>query len=205
MTFRSTLLAAAALIGMTAAASAAPITAGSSIDLNGYLQANGGATLASATSLDFVTGSGGPASVGTAGTLSSYSSGTGAFAGATCNGGSCGSIKDIASFRTGAQTITNFLTLSGGSNASAINFTLSNISDIGRSNANFLTFTATGTITYDGFDPTAGTFFFSAQGDRITSFSGTTLAVATPTPEPASLAILGGSLAVLGLVRRRKA
>ena len=203
MNLRTTLMAAVASVGLVAAANAAPITAGSSIDLNGYVQANGASTLNMATSLDFVTGSGGAASVGTAGTLSSYSSGTGAFAGITCSTGSCGAIKDIASLAVGAQSITTFLSLTGGSNASAITFNLSNITGINRTNTNFLSFTASGTLTYDGFDPTPGVFFFSAQGNRITSFSGTTLSVATP--EPASLAILGGSLAALGLIRRRKA
>lgn len=203
MTLRATLLAAAAVIGMATAATAAPISAGSSIDMNGYLQASGGTTLAMATSLDFVSGSGGAASPGVAGTLSSYSSGTGVFAGITCTGGNCGSIRDITNLSSGAQTITNFLSLTGGNNASPINFTLTSIGAIGRGDANFLTFTALGTITYDGFDPTPGQFLFSAQGSQITSFSGTTLSVATP--EPASLAILGGSLAALGLIRRRKA
>ena len=48
----------------------------------------------------------------------------------------------------------------------------------------------------------ANAAIFTAQGNTITSFSATTLAVATP--EPASLAVLGGSLAAFGLLRRRK-
>ena len=208
MNLRTTLLAAAATIGLMSAANAVPITAGSKIDLNGFVQATGSTTLQAATGLDFTTAAANTAGTGTPGpgVLSSYGGGTGTFAGLTCSTGSCGSIQDIASLVTGAQTITNFVSLSGGTNPNAVNFTLRSIDSIGRGQPNFLTFTASGTITYDGFDATPGTFLFSAQGDRITSFSGTTISAGSvATPEPASLAILSGSLAALGLVRRRKA
>ncbi|RYF16176.1 MAG: PEP-CTERM sorting domain-containing protein [Oxalobacteraceae bacterium] len=66
-------------------------------------------------------------------------------------------------------------------------------------------FLANGFINYSGFDRTAGTFNLTAQGDNITSFSATTLAAATSVPEPSSMAILGASLAAIGLIRRKKA
>jgi hypothetical protein len=200
MKLRTTLLAAVASIGLATAASAAPLT-NSSINLNGFVIGGGGTTLVNSTSLDFTTALGVP-NAGP-GVISSYGTGTGTFASFSCSTGSCGSIQDIASLSIGAQNITNFLSLSGGNNASPINFSLSDITAIGRTSP-FLTFVATGTITYDGFDPTPGSFQFSAQGNQITTFSATTLSTAVPTPEPASLALLGGSLAALGLIRRRK-
>lgn len=202
MKLRTTLLAAAAVVVATGA-HAAMITTPSSINLAGNVIGTGGTNLISSTGLDFTNASG-TASPGVAGTVSSYDTGTGVFAGFICTGGACGSIMDIANLTTGAQSITNFLSLTGGNNTSAINFSLSNITSIGRTSP-FLTFTATGTISYDGYDPTPGQFQFSAQGNQITTFSATTLSTAVATPEPMSLALLGGSLAALGLVRRRKA
>ena len=67
-----------------------------------------------------------------------------------------------------------------------------------------ITFTANGTINYTGFDATAGQFILTAQGNNIVSFSATTLSAATATPEPASLAVLGASLAGLDLIRRKE-
>lgn len=201
MKVRTTLLAAAASIGLITAANAVPLV-NSSINLSGNVIGGGSTTLVNSTSLDF-TGPSGTPTPGVAGVVANYNTGTGTFAGFVCSTGTCGSIQDITSLTVGAQNIANFLSLSGGNNASAINFSLSNITAIGRTSP-FLTFTATGTINYDGFDPTPGQFQFSAQGNVITTFSATTLSTAVATPEPASLAILGGSLAALGLIRRRR-
>lgn len=203
MQLRTTLLAAVASLGLIGAANAAPIVG--QISLAAYVQAIGSVGMSSATGLDFVQGANGSASPGVAGGITSFGAGTGSFAGLGCAdlGGACGSIKDIASFTT-SPAISTFLTLNAGS--STISFDLASFGAVAHDSAtNSISFSATGTIHYTGYDDTAGTFLLTAQGDKITSFSATTLAANTQVPEPASLAILGGSLAALGLVRRKKA
>ncbi len=68
-----------------------------------------------------------------------------------------------------------------------------------------LTVTGNGTLDLTGFDPTPGLFTLTTQGptgSTVVTFSVTSIAVATP--EPASLAILGGALAGLGLFGKRR-
>ena len=66
-------------------------------------------------------------------------------------------------------------------------------------------FTALGTITAAGFDPTDGVMTFSSQsnGRRNVSFSSTT--VPAPVPLPAAGFLLVGALGGLAALRRRKA
>lgn len=202
MNLRTSLLAAVACVTMaSAAANATPVTG--QISLAGYVAAVGSVGMASATGLDFVMGATGTLSPGVAGGLTSFGQGTGSFAGLSCGSaaGGCGSIKDLANFST---PVSSFLTLTTGT-STAISFDLASITAISRDAAtNSLTFSATGTINYTGLDSTAGTFFLTAQGDSLTSFSATTLPAAN-VPEPVSLAILGSALAITGLVRRKKA
>ncbi len=201
MKFRNSLLAVIASFGLAAAANAAPITG--QISLAGYVSAVGSVGMAAATGLNFQTGTG-TADNGTApGGLTSFGGGSGTFAGLTCAnpGGGCGTIKDLASFTT-SPPIASFLTL----NANGISFDLASITDVTRiDGSNSINITANGTVHETGFDNTGGTFFLTAQGDNIVSFSATTLAANTSVPEPASLAILGGGLAAIGLIRRKKA
>jgi hypothetical protein len=199
-----TVLAASAAICVSSSAQAAPLIVGSSIDLAGYVQAIGSTTLNNATGLDFVSGPGGTASPGVAGTVATYGSGTGSLAGFTCSGANCGTISDIVNLVIGAQSITNFFNLTGGNNSFPIAFDLTGINTINRSDPNFLTFSASGNIRYDGFDPTPAIFLFSAQGTTATSFSATTIALSA-VPEPATWAMmLIGLGAIGGTLRRRQ-
>jgi hypothetical protein len=196
------LLAAGAAICAASNANAATIAAGSSIDFTGYLNATGGSNLATATSLDFLSSAGGTATPGVAGVIPNYGTGSGTFAGFSCMTGPCGTIQDIANFRVGAQSIANFFSLTGGNNTSPISFDLASIDSIGTLGANILAFTATGTLRYDGFDATPGTFVFTTQGNTTTSFSATALTAAVPEPATWALMILG--MGAVGFAMRRR-
>ena len=195
------------LLALAAAqpAYAVGLATGSAISTSGSVIASPGAPsdISAATSLDFTTETG-VATPGTPGLLTSYGTGLGSFAGITCNNpAGCGTIQDLLApnFVTGAQSITDFVVLTGGSNPSAIHFDLSSINSITRTIPGFLLFTAGGTIRYDGFDPTPGIFQFSAQGTTITSFSGTVLAAV---PEPATWAMMLLGFGGIGMAMRRR-
>lgn len=210
MNVRNTVIAAAAALGLsTAGAYAVPISG--QISLGGYAQANGSVGMGGATGISFANASGSSVS-GTSGVLTSFGAGSGSFAAlgacsSTTTG--CGSIKNITSFAAiptsgNTPTISSFLTLSNGTGP-VVTFDLNSLTSVTRNQDNLggsLTFTAAGTINYSGFDATAGQFILTAQGNNIVSFSATTLSTAVP--EPMSLALLGGSLAAVGLIRRKK-
>ena len=200
MSLRTSLLTAVAVVTMAATAHAVPVSG--QLSLNGYAQAIGSTGMGAATGISFANAAGTAVS-GSSGTLSSYGAGTGSFAalGNCVLASGCGTIQNIQSFAS-QGALNNFLTLAT-SNGSTVSFDLTSITNVTRPGANQLGFTANGFINYSGFDRTAGTFNLTAQGDNITSFSATTLAANVP--EPASMAILGGSLAAIGLIRRKKA
>ena len=202
MKFKTGLMAAAACVMMASAAQAMPVSG--QVSLSGYAAAIGSVGMGMATGIDFVQSGTSSRDSGAAGGITSFSAGSGSFTGFSCasTGGTCGSIKDLQTFNGGP--ISNFLTLYNG--ATTVTFDLAALTVTGRaadSTGGSISLSATGTINETGYDPTAGVFSLTAQGNNITSFSATTLATAIP--EPASMALLGGSLAAVGLIRRKKA
>jgi len=179
-------------------AAAATIAAGSTVSVTGNVILNPtNQDVSQATSLDFTNGFYTP-SLGVAGPGSSYS-GTGSFLGDVCVG-SCGTIQDILSLVVGAQSISNFFLLTGGTGPASISFSLNGISSIVRT-PGFLDVTATGTLSATGFDTTPGVFRFSTQGGgNMVTFSATTTAV----PEPATWALMLLGFGSIGFVMRRR-
>lgn len=204
MLLSKNLIAAAALLGMSTAAFAVPVSG--QFSLGGFVQAVGSTNINAATGMNFANASG-TSVTGTSGLLSNYGAGSGSFASLGACGNTaigCGTIKNISSFAS-IGTISQFFTLST-ANGSTVSFDLTSITNVSRPGSDAIGFLANGFINFSGFDRTAGLFSLSAQGNSITSFSATTLAAAaTNVPEPTSMAILGGSVAVIGLIRRKKA
>ena len=121
----------------------------------------------------------------------------------------CGVINNITGIPAGSAT-----TPFSGQTLFSVNgltFTLNTLTAVVRSSGvagSSLEIKGTGIYSAAGYDNTAGTFDLTAQNGSLTimadsaSASGSVNAVSVP--EPASLAILGASLAAIGFVRRRK-
>ena len=189
MKLRAGLAIAAAFVGLSASAYALPIT-GSFQFQAAATPVNAGVTIYMASGLNF-------------GSVSNFSaspagSAIGALGSCAAN---CGTINSIANLNNFSKVVPLF-TLNNG-----LSFDLTSLSTspirVAAANGVLASLSVSGTGTYHlaGFNDTFGSFTITTTGTNTY----VSLAMGQAIPEPASLVLVGGSLAALGMVRRRRA
>lgn len=112
---------------------------------------------------------------------------------------------DFAGLTGSLVTLTDIIFTSPGEIWSVGGFTFeaASFANIMANTAGGKDFTASGTLTAPGFDPTMGSFFFSSQTSGIlASFSSST--ITSPVPLPASALLLLTAMGGLGYLRARR-
>lgn len=172
------LLAAAATIGLAAAAHAGPIATGSQLSLNG-------SDTYTATSISFTN----PANIGgESGSFTVLSN--------------CTGCVTMSNFTTATSTPFTLYSATEGAISTSLSVLTDNF-NFTPGTVPQLTVSGHGILSLTGFTPTAGDYVITTQGPTgpaIVTFSVTSVA----TPEPASLGLLGVGLLGLGLVSARK-